>query len=183
MKPPFCATPAAIEAFEKWYARIEAIGVELGEADHYVIGLVASREARLQELSEALATCKTQRRRLQLVQAERMAAQDMAKALDLVERTYGGAGEVEKTAQVAATGTGGARVVPFRGPSATAQRILAAARTSPLTKAELRRRVKGSQNDFLRALREALAAGELVREGAGSKARPYRYHHSGGTKP
>jgi hypothetical protein len=182
MKHPFCTTPPAIEAFGKWYARIENLGVELGEADDYIIGLVASREARLQELAVALAACKSARRRLQLGQAERMAAQDMSKALDLVERTYGGAGEVEKTAQAAATGTGGAHVVPFRpaGLSPTAQRIVAAVRAAPLTKSELRRRVKGAQGDFLRGIKDAIAAGELLREGAGSKARPYRYRRSEG---
>jgi hypothetical protein len=173
---PFCATPAAVAAFKRWRARLEAASVQLGEPDAYVVGLVASREARLEELSGELARCKRPERRLRLLQQERLAAADMQKALDLLDRTYGGAA-TEAAAPVRATGTGG-RVVAFpqRGLGPMAQRIVAAAdKGVALTKAQLRERIRGSQGDFLRGLREALAVGALARGGAGSRTRPYVY--------
>jgi hypothetical protein len=81
-----------------------------------------------------------------------------------------------------ATGTAG-RVVAFpvvggaeKSPGPVAQRIVAAlSGGESLRKPELRRRVAGNQGDFLRGLREALAAGLVKRSGSGSKASPYRY--------
>ena len=178
---PFCTTPGAVAAFKRWRARLETAGVELGEPDAYVVGLVASREARLEELAGELARCKRPDRRLRLLQQERLAAGDMQKQLDLLERTYGGA-VTEAAAPVGAAGTTSGRVVPFpqRRLGATAQRIVAAAaKGGVLTKTQLRERVRGSQGDFLRGLREALAIGALAREGPGSRARPYLYRRMG----
>lgn len=61
--------------------------------------------------------------------------------------------------------------------SAVAGRIVAAvAKASrPLTKDALRRRVAGSEDDYRRGLREALAAGQVKREGLGRKGRPFLY--------
>lgn len=114
---------------------------------------------------------------------QRLAAGDMHKALDLLERTFGGAvAEVEAEPARQATGTDGADVLPFRarsGLGAVAQRIVAAAKARPLTKAQLRTRVRGGQGEFLRGLREAIDAGALRRDGSGTKARPYLYRSEG----
>lgn len=147
----------------------------LGEADSYPLALTALAESRLEELGQELATCRDRDRRLRLLAAERLAAQDMAKGLDLLERTFGGA--IGEAVPLKATGTGG-RVLDFPRPGLgpLAQRLVAAvADGAPLTKAELRSRVRGNQGDFLRGLREALAAGALQKEGAGSRARPFKY--------
>jgi hypothetical protein len=180
-RPPFCATKAARDAFERWRSRVVDLGALLTEADDYVLGLAASREARLAELARDLARCKDESRRLRLVAAERLAAGDMAKALELLERTYGAAAPAVEE-PLRATGTAGrvGRVVTFPGKTAGlgvgAQRCVAAVRTrGPLTKAQLRAAVKGNQGDFLRAVKEALGARALVRTGRGTKTKPYRY--------
>ena len=176
---PFCKTAAARAAFGAWRKRLEALGVELADADRYVVGLLASREARLDELTGDLARCKDESRRLRLVAAERLAAGDMQRALELVHRTYGAAEADEQEAGVlqAATGTHG-RVVAFRqrgGLGPLAQRLAAAVAGGALTKAELRRRVRGSQGQFLDGLREALADGAIRRTGTGRRGRPFKY--------
>ena len=186
---PFCdSDPAAVVCFDRWVKRLEALGVELGEADRYVVGVVASREARLEQLAAAVSSASDGALQLQLVQAERLAAQDVGRGLDLLERTFGASvGEVaveeREAVSVSATGTDG-RVLAFAargGLSPVAQRIAATcARSSrPLTKDALRRRVSGSQDDFLRGLKEAVGAGGVVRTGVGKKGRPYLYARGG----
>ena len=179
---PFCSTKPAREAFDRWRTRLDSLGVELGEADGYLLGLLATREARLEELAAELVRSKDDMTlRLRLVAAERMAAQDMARALDQAERHFGSRVEA-MPAQAVATGTGG-RVVSFPTPapgtpaSVTGQRIVAVLARSrkALTKAELRRRVPGNQGDFLRGLREAEQTGAAAKDGAGTRSRPFRY--------
>jgi hypothetical protein len=180
---PFCRSKAERAAYRRWAGRLEHLGVELGAADVFVVALLATREARLEDLGRRLVQCRDETRRLRLIAAERLAAADMAKALDAAERAFGGLVEdvaVVQGTSVRATGTG--QVVTFptgaeeKRPGPLAQRIFAVlAGERPLTKAELRRRVAGAQGDFLRGLREALSAGLVKRSGQGTKARPFRY--------
>jgi hypothetical protein len=80
---------------------------------------------------------------------------------------------------IQATGTDGGTVLAFPKVALgkTAQRVVAALAKAgaPLTKTELRRRVPGAQGAFLRGLREATAAGAVVREGRGTKGGAFRY--------
>jgi hypothetical protein len=105
--------------------------VELGEADRFVVGLLASREARLESLIKELGREADVGRRLRLAAAERLAAQDMARALDQAERIFGGAaGRTEAPIEEhSAMGTEGGRVLAFApaaaGLSPAAQRIVA----------------------------------------------------------
>jgi len=177
---PFCATAEACARFDAWCSRLRGLGVELADTDLELVGVIASRQARLAALGEELAREADPDRRLRIGAAERMAALDVLKALDAAERAWGGVaveGEAEP-AVVQRTGTDDGRVVPFRAPGlgVVAQRVAAAvAKAGPLTKGELRRRVPGAQGAFLRGLREALAAGAVVREGDGRKGRPFKY--------
>lgn len=127
---------------------------------------------------------------LQLVQAERLAASDVARGLDLLERTFGVQAEgARDPVKVAATGAGdsGGRVVAFTGGSSKpktkgGQRIVAAVVNAGrgLTLAALRRSVAGSQNAFRAGLREAVACGAIRREGQGTRGRPFVYLPGGG---
>ncbi len=174
--PPFCTTAAAREAYEGWTTRLVALGVELGEPDLFLVGLLASREARLTELARDLAECKDQGRVLRIIAAERLAAGDMARALDQAERIFGSrvTDAVPETVRKAA----GSSVVAFPGKptSKTGQRIVTALeKKGPLRRDALRRAVPGNQGDFLRGLKEAVGSGAVVREGVGTKTAPYRY--------
>lgn len=176
--PPFCRTKGARAAFERWRSRVVAAGAAVTDADTYVLGLAANRESRLEELVDALAKCKDDGRRLRLISAERLAAGDMAKALELLERTYGAA--VPAVQELRATGTGGGpRLVSFPPPTGLGvlgQRIVQALRAhGGQTKAELRQRVTGSEDAFLRGLKAALALHMVKRTGKGTKVVPYRY--------
>lgn len=185
---PFCSDAAAGACFDAWVKRLEGLGIELQESDGYVIGLLASREVRLEQLAHAVAIERDGSVQLRLVSAERLAAQDMARALDQAERVFGASvaegAAVEQREAVSATGTDG-RVLPFAskgsGLSPVSQRIAAvvAKASRPLTKDALRRRVSGSEDDFLRGLREAVAAGAVVRSGLGRKGAPYLYARGG----
>jgi hypothetical protein len=169
--------------FDRWAKRITAAGVELGEADLYVIGLVASREARLEALGGELWRERDAGRRLRVVAAERLAAADFGKALDMLERVFGASiGEVEEAEQQRVRATGTDNVLAFdagagRALGIVAQRIAAvvAKAARPLTREALRRRVSGNEGDFNRGLKEAIGAGVVRREGLGKKARPYLY--------
>jgi len=179
---PFCSTPAAIAAFERWRSRLELAGVILAEPDLYVLGLASRAETRLEELGAELAQCKDAGQRLRLLEAERKAAIDVARSLDHLERVFGAAAVQEKARPVRAqaTGTEGARVIAFqrqRGLSMTAQRIVAVARKAgvALTRTQLRQRTVGSEPDFLAGLRQALDSGALRREGSGTRGKPYMY--------
>jgi hypothetical protein len=122
-------------------------------------------------------------RRARVVAQERAAAGDMMKALELLERTFGASVAEAVAPEVKATGTDGGRVIQFRpaGLSPRVKALVAAvAARGTMTKAEMRQAVRGGQGEFLKAIREAVDAGALKREGAGSKARPYRYRASGG---
>jgi hypothetical protein len=174
---PFCTTPIAKRAYAGWTERLEALGVELGEPDTFLVGLLASREARLQELARDLARRKDESRRLKIISAERLAAQDMAKALDQAERIFGSR-VTEDVPEAVRKAMGKASVVPFpkRPGSVTGQRIVVAlTKAGALRKDALRRAVSGSQGDFLRGLKEALQSGAVVREGSGTKIAPYTY--------
>jgi hypothetical protein len=180
---PFCPDKLAAEAFDRWRTRLAALGLELSDGDLYVLGVAASREARLESLAIDLKREKDAGRRLKLVAAERLAAADMTRVLDLLGRTYGTAvadpvPEVEE-----ATGTEGeTRVLPFssaatHGLGPTAARIVAALQRAgrPLTKGALRRRVPGNQGHFLDGLKEAERAGAIVRGGVGRKGKPFTF--------
>jgi hypothetical protein len=52
---PFCKTAQARKAFTAWCTRLQDLGVELAEADFYVIATVASREAALDDPGRAWA--------------------------------------------------------------------------------------------------------------------------------
>ena len=87
---PFCGSdPAAVACFQFWRSRLEALGVVLDEADLRVVGLVASRETRLEQLAAAVAGELDGGTQLRLVEAERKAWADVVAAFDLVERTFG----------------------------------------------------------------------------------------------
>jgi hypothetical protein len=176
---PFCSSRAAAAAFDAWVTRLEALGLTLADADRYVVGLLASREALLEGLGAELRRERDSGRRLRLVSAERLAALDMAKALDLAERTFGGAVAEEEPAR--ATGTDG-RVLAFaaptlRGLGAHAQRIASVVGKSPrpLTHAQLRQAIAGSEGDFREGLRSAVKAKAIARRGRGKKGSPYVY--------
>jgi hypothetical protein len=181
---PFCDGSKALrDAFDRWAGRLSALGVELEEPDRFVVGLLASREVRLEALGAELRRERDSGRRLRIVAAERLAAADMQKALDQAERAFGAAvAEDEVPARAKATGTDGGRVVPFvsasaRGLGQHAQRIVAALAKAPrpMTKAQLRRAVPGGQSEFTRGLREAVDVRAVMRCGRGSKGRPYVY--------
>lgn len=187
---PFCASdPAAREAFDGWVERLRAVGVEVGEADAFIVGLLAVRTARLEQLSRAIAAEADGATQLKLVEAERRAAAAVQASLDHLERALGVAAAAEAPAQLRATGTSGpapGRVISFavssaKPKSALGQRLAAAVARSaaPLTMAALRRSVAGSEGDFRRALRDALACGAVRREGSGTKGRPFVYLRGG----
>jgi hypothetical protein len=179
---PFCTTPAARQAFVAWQKRLGALGVELGEPDTFLLGLISSREARLQELAQDLADCKDEGRRLRITAAERLAAGDFAKALDQAERIFGPrVTEGEPQAVKLAAQSGGSVVAfPARPGSVAGQRIVAAlTKGGPMKKDDLRLRVAGNQGAFLRGLNEAVKGGAVVREGSGTKSRPYVYRAAG----
>jgi hypothetical protein len=184
---PFCdGDKPAVAAFDRWASRIAAAGVELAEADLYVVGLLASREARLEALGRELRRERDAGRRLRVVAAERLAAGDMQKALDLAERVFGqqvAAGEEQVEVHARATGTDNVLAFESAGRSlgTVAQRIasVVAKAHRPLTRDALRRRVPASEDDFGRALKEAVAAGAVQRGGAGKKGRPFTYARGG----
>jgi len=190
---PFCeGSEASRAAFDAWVRRLQALGLEVGEADAYVVGLCASREVRLTQLAAAVAGELDGGTQLRLIQAERLAAADVASSLDHLERVFGVAAEaVPKPAQLRATGTGGpapsGKVISFAGASeskpktAIGQRLAAAvARSSaPLTMPALRRTVQGSEGDFRRGLRDALACGAIRRDGSGTRGKPFVYLRGG----
>ena len=169
----------------------DALGYEMGEADAYVVGLCASREVRLTQLAAAVAGELDGGTQLRLIQAERLAAADVASSLDHLERVFAVAGEVPKPAALRATGTSGpapsGKVISFAGVSeskpktAIGQRLAAvvARSSAPLTMPALRRTVQGSEGDFRRGLRDALACGAVRREGSGTKGKPFVYRPGG----
>lgn len=173
---PFCTTRAAKAAYAGWWARLEGAGVELGEPDTFLVGLIASREARLQELAHALAKCKDESHRLRIVAAERLAAGDVARVLDQAQRVYGPRA-VEGVPSIRKAAAGSSVVAfPLRPGSVTGQRIVVAlTKGGPMRKDALRVAVPGNQGDFLRGLKEAVASGAVTREGTGTKTAPFHY--------
>jgi hypothetical protein len=177
---PFCEGSKELrETFDRWVARLAEAEVELTDADRVLIGVVASREVRLEALGRELRREKDSGRRLRVIAAERLAAQDMSKALDQLVRTFGAAAAEEETVAARGTGTDGGRVLSFearpQGLGRLAQRIVAALGKRPLTKAQIRRLVSGSRSDFARGLQEAVDSGSVVRSGSGRKGRPFVY--------
>lgn len=176
-------TPAERAAWRAWRARLEGLGVQLSDAGGYVLAVVAVRQTRLRELTAAVANARKQSDKMRMIEAERKASAAFAQALDLAERTFGAAVGEEAVA-VAATGTTGRvvefpRAAPMKARATAAQRIVAALNGGrSLTKAELRRRVPGAQGVFLAGLAQAVERGDIVREGPGSKSRPYHYRRS-----
>lgn len=175
---PFATTPAAKRAFAAWQKRLADLGVELGEPDLFLVGLIASREARLEELSADLAECKDEGRRLRIIAAERLAAGDMAKALDQAERVFGArvTEGLPETVKRAAESGGSVVAFPQRPRTVTGQRIVVQLQKGgPMGKDALRKAVPGNQGDFLRGLKEAVKVGAVLMEGTGTKSRPFTY--------
>jgi hypothetical protein len=175
---PFATTPAAKRAFAAWTRRLADLGVELGEPDLYLVGLIASREARLTELADDLAACKDEGRRLRIIAAERLAAGDMAKALDQAERVFGARvteGLPENVKRAAESG-GSVVAFPQKPRSVTGQRIVVQLqKAGPMGMTALRKAVRGNEGDFRRGLHEAVKLGSILREGSGTKSRPFTY--------
>jgi hypothetical protein len=182
--PAILADEAARSAFDLWLTRLHRLGITVDRAgpDGDLVALVATRQARLEALASELARERDPDRRLRIGSAERLAAGDYARALDLVERAFGSRVEVaaEEPDQLRATGTDDGNVLAFQAPgvrSKAAQRIVAvvAKAGAPLSLAQLRRRVPGSQGDWRRGLREAVDAGAVARSGRGHKGSPFLY--------
>jgi hypothetical protein len=191
-KAPLCVSPAAVAAFHGWEGRLVALGVELNEVDRYVVGVVSGRQAILEELEARLVrVLKKQSERLRLVEAIRKASLSFERGVDLLERTFGQrvAEAVSVPEQlVASSGTGG-RVLTIparaamgvaprcRGAVAIRQRILGALAQAqlPLSKDQLRGRVRGDEGAFLRVLGELVREGAVRKGGRGRKTDPYTY--------
>ncbi len=178
---PFCGDERTRRAFDAWCKRIEraSVALDLETAGAHLVVLLASREVRLEALQERLRRSKGTD--LELVRAERLAAGDMVRTLDLVERVLGPRVAAREPA-LEATGTTGTVVsFPVKLKSATGQRIAAALAVSPraLLKAELRAVVPGRQDQFLVGLAEAVRSGAVRRSGSGRKKDPYRYGRGG----
>lgn len=176
--PTFCADALTRKHYARAVALVVASGYELGDGDEYVLGPFANAAARLEELAERLAKERKLDRRLRLMRAERLARADFARLTDALERHYPGV-EVEESAVLERTGTGGdVLAFPYPGPSsAVGQRIVAALeRTSaPLTREELRKRVRGGRASFLAELKTLVKAGTIERGGRGTRSAPHRY--------
>ena len=100
----------------------------------------------------------------------------MTKQIELISRTYGDAVAVEAEQIAAATGTHGPVLAfPVAKVSEVAQRVVQALAAGPMTKATLRRRVRGSQNAFVDALRETVKSGAVRRVGAGTRGSAFQY--------
>jgi hypothetical protein len=178
LKAPFCAGDRDAElAFSAWLKRVEALGIEVGDADLYVIGVLASREAALERLRRAVVKKKLN---VGLVAAERLAASAFTRALEQAERVFG-----SRVVATPAAGGGAGKVVAMelprgvKGPVAVAQRIKFALVTGALTKAELGARVQGDTTTFFAQLRALVKSGEIVRDGQGTKGSPFRYRRAG----
>lgn len=185
---PFCSDPDAARCFDAWVKRLEDLGLELNPADLYAIGLLASREANLEALRADLATAAP-KLRVKLEQAEARAARAFGAALDRGERIFGPRVVETEERHLAAAVGGEGRVLrlvhdheprpAMRGQDALAARILAALAGERLTKVELRKRVHGGQSEFLRALKELIEAGSVLREGRGRRGYPATYGLAG----
>jgi len=175
---PFCGDAAAARAFDGWVGRLESQGVELNDADRLLVGLVASRQANLEALRRAIGRAGIDRR-LALEIAEDRAARAFGAAMDRAERVFGprivDEAAVSLPAAVGEGPRGRLALVPRRV-GAVEARILATLEGGVrLSKTELRARVAGGQSEFLRALRELVADGRVVREGLGRRNHPKRY--------
>jgi hypothetical protein len=191
---PFCEARPARRAFDAWCARLEDLGVVLGAADLFVIGLVASREVRLADLQLAVKRERFMDTKLKLIEAERKASALFQSGLDLLERTFGaraaaaaaapralalavGAGRVLPMRPKLASLAGVRKAAPNKGAEAVKARILAAVARAraPLTKQELRLQVQADDGTFLRVLGELVKAGQVARSGRGVRSQPHRY--------
>ena len=188
---PFCAGDREREkAYEGWMARLERAGFEATEADAFVIGLVASREVKLERLRKLLQKAKQPVDVLRIGEAERRAAGDLRATLEFLERAVGerlDEGAVEAGEEKLAVVGGGRKVLAMPARKHTASmaagdRIKAAlARAKrPLTKPEIRKRVPGDAQAFLGALKKLHATGEITRKGRGVNRSPFRYGLAGG---
>lgn len=176
---PFCADDPAAITFDRWLARFKALGLELGDADRLLVGLLASREANLADLRRRLAGEGHPEMRLKVGQHERAAAADFARTLELCERLLGARIGDEAPSAVSLP----PNVVRFRSGSADArarQRILAALAAGPLTRLELRRRAPGDASAFLRGLKALVGEGAVVVRGVGRRGDPKRYQRAAG---
>ncbi len=189
---PFCPSAKAAKALAAWTSRLEGLGIELAEADRYVIAVVASREAALEDLQVELKLTRDLGLRLKIHEAARRASLAFAAGLELLERTFGArVGSVG--VQPIAVGGGSARVIPMplhlagkpvspknKGAAAVEARLLTAISRAeqagrPTTREALIGSVRGDKNTVLRMLRELVASGRVRKIGRGSKGNPYRY--------
>jgi len=175
---PFCPDRASAAAFDRWIEYLVAHEVELTAADRMIVGLLASREVNLTRLREAMARAGIDRR-LRLERAEDRAAKALGAALDRAERVFASriVDEVPAALPLAVgEGSRGHLALVPRRVGAVEARILATLEGGVrLTREELRARVPSANSAFLRALRELVADGRVVRQGAGRRNHPRRY--------
>lgn len=180
MTRPFCTSTDAAARFDNWRARLEGQGVELNEADLFVVGLLASRESNLEALRQAIASADPVTL-VKLELAEDRAARAFGLAMDRAERVFAPR-IIEAVEPEAPRAQAPGRVLvmqPRSGDTAldaiVARLLKALDGGVRLTKAELRARVRGSQPEFLRAMNLLVEQGRLVRDGHGRRGRPHTY--------
>ncbi len=188
---PFCPSAQARRAAAAWAARLEALGVQLAEADRYVVAIVASREAALEDLQLQLKRTREVGLRLRIHEATRRASLAFAAGLELLERTFGA--RVGGVALPVAVGGGTAKVLPLvplriagratprnKGAAAVEARLLAAIGRAeragrPPSKGALCAAVRGDSGTVLRVLNQLVSSGQVRKIGRGSKGNPFRY--------
>lgn len=189
---PFCSSPAARAAFDAWRTRVEALGIVLSSGDTYLVGQLAARQLRYEDLQQRVELEQDAGMRLRLVESERRASVAFQAALEVLDRAlHGRVAEAEEQPVVPAAVAGGARVLRMparpkagsglakrlKGPEAVQGRILLALSRAdgPLTRVQLRKRVPGDETTFLRTLAALVESGEIARSGAGVRGRPHVY--------
>lgn len=180
---PFASDPATAAAFDRWLASLAEVGVEVTAPLRYLVGAVAAAETAFEEAHGARVAEKAPEARARALETERRLNASFLAAVARLEDAAEAAGQAEVSLPVAVGG--GARILPMRRPApassgrrvaAVRGRIVAALRRSgPLTKAELRRRVRGDDQAFLRELKALQAEGEVRRSGRGVKGNSYQY--------
>jgi len=174
---PFCDAPAARAAFDRWIQRLSALGLELSDADRYLVGVLASREATLQALRAEVAVA-TGDALIRLAAAEDRASRGFVLALNRCQQEFEPRVSAELDLPVA-VGEGRAtpaRVIQFgTADDRVKARIIEALGGGRLGKETLRERVPGAQQVFLRALKTLIASGQVAAAGRGTRGAARRY--------
>ena len=178
---PFCDAPAARAAFDRWIQRLSALGLELSDADCFLIGTLAATEVTLTRLQAALAAAEGDDI-LKWAQATDRAGRAFLLALDRCQKEFEPRlAEAEEALPVAVGESRAtpARVIPFvtagSAENRVQDRIARALGAERLTKAELRTRVPGAQQVFLQALKALVAGGKVGVDGRGTRGFARRY--------